>query len=412
MSVYQARRVMVLLLLGGTLVKTSVAQGWVRASIQRPVTAAAFESQPPTGVFKWGPLVVDAGFRTAWEYSSNVLLAAEAEEGWQAEAGLRFDTTWLATEGQQLKFTGDLKYRQILSGPGESRAYLLLEPGSALRYTMYIKDVRIMPFLYYTRQIDPVAAPTVTNTATFAQISHDYGLQVDWALRQLTFQLMALQGRKTSQSEAQAKTVAERESVSLRVLRTLSPALELGVDGFYAELDYRNGPSRAGQERNASIFGRAILSPAMQVRGSVGLTAKRFEGLRQADDQRQTTAGFMQLDFTHRIRPFLSYTLRLEESNNETTTSNFYTGREVSVLPTLTLNQRDTLRLDASRLWVRESAGSGETGVRYSYGLRAERSLSGGYFLTLGGRAMDKRSTLANRAYRQTKIDVTLRKQF
>lgn len=103
-------------------------------------------------MLKVGPIVVDMYAQAGLSYSDNALVAAVAEAGSEVNYGVGFDAVWVAAKEQQLKVKGELAQRHVLSGPGKDRTYLALEPGSALRYTVYLKDIRISPFLSAARR--------------------------------------------------------------------------------------------------------------------------------------------------------------------------------------------------------------------------------------------------------------------
>ena len=388
------------------------AQTWYRDTYQGPMSAATFETQAPGGVLKLGPVVVDAYAHGLLSYSSNALLAPVAEEGWELGYGLGFDAVWVAAKEQQLKATGEFVQRHVLSGPGRDRTYLALEPGSALRYTVYLKDIRISPFLSASRQLDPVAAPTVTNTATFKQTSFDLGVQVDWPLHHTTLQFMGLTGHKTTGGESVSRARTDRELLSARALRTFSATLDVGVDAFFIDQSYDNGPAASSTQFNASLFNRWALSPNSQLKAAVGLNRYDFDAPARPGDDPAATGWFGEIQLAQRLRPNFNYTVRLVRTQSDGVTSNYYETREISLRPVLTLNDRTNLRLEAGWLRVVESDVAGETGRRTNLGAELEISLPGRWLCRAGIRDLHKSSTVAARAYRQRTVELSLRKQF
>jgi hypothetical protein len=388
------------------------AQGWYRDAFLAPVTATTFATEAPKGVVRIGPVVVDVFAQARTGHSTNVLLEPVAQAGWQASYGAGFDATWQAARDQQLKLTGELVQRHTLSGPGVDRTYLVLEPGSALRYTAYINAIRFTPFLNLSRQIDPIAAPTVTNTATFEQNTYDFGLQADWPLHLTTLQVMALAGRKTTESDIQPQATTDRELISGRLLRAFSAALDLGVDAYVITQDYENGPARASEQQSASVFSRWALSSTTQLKLALGLNRYDFNTPVLEDDAAGANALFGELQFAHRVRPKLQYRLRLAQTQSDGVTSNYYETREASLSPSLTLNERTNLQLEAGWLKVTESLATGERGTRYNLGAGLEIVLPASFRLRADFRSLRKFSNLPSRTYRQRTWDLELRKQF
>lgn len=404
-------------LLAGALLAVALApalsaQGWYRDAFLGPMTAASFESEAPKGVVKLGPVVIDVFAQGELAYSSNVLLNPVAQAGWEVRYGAGFDAVWQAARDQQLKLTGELSQVHTLSGPARNRTYLTLEPGSAIRYTAYVKDIRIMPFLNLTRQMDPIAAPTVNNTATFEQSSYDLGIQVDWPLRLNTVQVMALRGWKATESDTMERATTDREVLSGRLLHTFSAALDLGVDGYLIWQDFKNGPAEANDQQSASVFTRWALSNTTQLKLALGVNRFQFDTPLLGEDQVDANAWFGELLFSHRLRPNLQYTLRLAQTQSDGVTSNFYETREISLRPSLKLSDRSTLRLEGAWLRVLESLVGGERGTRYVLGAGLEFNLPARLLLRLNARDLRKQSNLPNRVYRERTFDVSLRKQF
>ena len=399
-------------LFGALLSSPLSAQSWYRAAFQGPVNAATFENQSPSGTLKVGPFIFDISANLSFESSDNALLSSTPEAGSNIGFGLTFDASQQATKAQQLKLSGELTQRYVLSGPGRDLRYLTLAPGSALRYTVYIDEVRVMPFINLSRQVDPIDAPTVNNTDVFEQASYDGGLQLDWPLRQYVVQLLALRGFKSSDSDQQEKIEIDRSLLSARLLRTFSASFELGIDAFAVDQDYTNGPSRQSHIRTAGFFGRYTLTRTIRVKGAVGVNRVSYDEGSIATDQDRNTSLHAELEASHRVRANLNYTLRLARSVADGISSNFYESTDLTLAPTFTASERLTLRGDVGWQRVVESSAVGETGNRKNYGLQLEYTAKGKTTLRGGVRYLDKSSTLAPRSYTQLRFDLSLRKQF
>jgi hypothetical protein len=394
------------------LPSSAQAQSWYRDAFLAPTNATTFESQQTKGVLKLGPVIVDISAQALLEYSDNVLLTPVGQEGLMMGVGLTFDAVWQAAKVQQIKLTGEVMRRQTLSGPGKDRQYLLLAPGSALRYTAYIKDIRLMPFLNLSRQLDPMASPTVNNTDTYEQASYDAGLQVDWNLHNLTLQLMILRGIKTMKSDSLEQTEIDRELLSARLLRTFSAALDIGADIFVIAQDYKNGPSDHSATESASVFSRWSMSKATQLKGSLGYSSMTYDHFSLAGDSSGRSAFFGEVEFSHRLRKNISYSMRVSQSVDDGTTSNYYKIWDFSFRPVFVVNEHTTLRLESGYQHVVESLATGEHAIRRNNSARLEFNLPSNFYLWTGFRDVNKTSTIPTRAYQQQNFEVNLRKQF
>jgi hypothetical protein len=111
-----------------------------------------FATEQPRGALKLGPVLVDLSAEVAYDYSDNELLEPVGQSGSHLGATATLDAVWRAAKVLQLKLTAELTRRQNLSGPTKSRSDLTITPGSARRYTAYVKDIRLTPFLNLSRQ--------------------------------------------------------------------------------------------------------------------------------------------------------------------------------------------------------------------------------------------------------------------
>lgn len=184
------------------------------------------------------------------------------------------------------------------------------------------------------------------------------------------------------------------------------------MDAFLIDQTYVNGPAANSSQLNASLFNRWALSPNSQLKAAVGLNRYDFDGSIRLTDDTTQTGWFGEIQLAQRLRPNFNYTLRLVQTQSDGVTSNYYESREISLRPVLVLNDRTNLRLEAGWLRVKESDLAGETGRRTNFGAELEITLPGRWLFRAGVRDLEKRSTIASRAYRQRKFDLSLRKQF
>lgn len=388
------------------------AQSWYRDSMLAPMNATTFEKEQPRGALKLGPVLVDLSAEVAFDYSDNELLEPVGQDGSHLGATVTFDAVWRAAKVQQLKLTAELTRRETLSGPTKSRSYLTITPGSALRYTAYVKDIRLTPFLNLSRQEDPLLAATVNNTDYYKQATYDAGLQVDWPLNKTTLQGMVLRGLRTTSSDVLGRQETDRTAASLRAVHTFNPALDLGADYFVVRQDYRNGPAESSVTQNASLFTRWSLSRVLQLRAAIGMIKLDMTRSRLLDDATGESALFDEVELSHRLRPNLSYFLRYSETIGDGVSTNFIRIQDLTFGPSLMLSDKLVLRFEADWQRVRESTESGETGRRRSYRGKLEWSLPGNFFLHATYRIIHKTSNLPTRAYDQRYFELSLLKQF
>lgn len=180
--------------------------------------------------------------------------------------------------------TGDFGRHLTLGGPGKNSSYLRLSPGSAIRYSLFLSDVRVSTFLNASRQDDPSASPTAFNTETYRQSSKDAGLQVDVPLHGATVQVMALRGWTNSWSGSPREITARRGLVSARLLRTFRTGLDAGLDMFLIRQNYGNGTAASSNTRSASLFVDTVLSPMIKIQSSLSYDLLNYTSATLAGD--------------------------------------------------------------------------------------------------------------------------------
>lgn len=388
-------------------------QAWYRQAFMGPANVGTFEKDTPKGTVRLGPVVVDLSAEAALEGTDNALLTPVGQSGIQASVGLTFDANWNAAKDQRLKLTGEVVEIATLSGPVRSQKYLLLKPGSALRYTVYVKQVRIMPFINLAHEIDPIASPTASNTAVYDRSSYDGGLQVDFPLNRSVLQLIGSRGIQDVTTATGPRSRDDRSSLGARAVRSFSAAVDAGVDLVHVVQDYTDGPSGSSTTESASLFCSVTVSRSVKLRASAGYDWLVFSHPNLAGDVRRRSDPSASLEISHRVRRYLSYTVGLSRVlSDETLTSNFFRSEEVRVAPALVLNERSTLRLDAGWTRFAESVSTGEQGTRRSFGADLEYAAPGDYFLSLSFRDLNKGSSRPDMAYARRTLRLSVRRQF
>lgn len=407
-------------------------QQWYRGTIQSPQDVASFVKQEAKGAVKLGPVLVNVSTQGSVEQSDNVLLVADLsatraaratpaenltepvgpQDGMAVVLGVILDAGWQAGREQMLKIRGEFTHRQILAGPGKNRQFLSLSPGSALRYTVYIGGIRVMPFLNMSRQIDPIAAQTVNNTDSYQQESYDLGGQIDVPLHRLTLQAMGLRGFKISQSEQMQKTKIDRSVLSFRLTRTLTGSIDVGADAFWVAQEYQNGSSESSTSQTYSVFGALRLSQGMRLKGTAGINWLRYDGTKSIEESSANVSPHGEIELSHRIRQNIEYVIRYSQSFSDGTNSNYILSKDLSFSPTIAINERASVQLESGLTRVTESTTKGETSTRLMLGARMEFVFRSNFTFRGGVRFLDKISSIPSRGYVQTSMDLTLLKQF
>ena len=117
------------------------------------------------------------------------------------------------------------------------------------------------------------------------------------------------------------------------------------------------------------------------------------------------------LSVDHRIRPAFSYSLLLAQSIHEGVGTNYYVTKDMAVSPTYQMTKSASLRVTVDWLSIRESGPTGEVGRRRNYALGFLMATKANTSLQVSFSHSEKTSTLAERAYRQNRITISVRKE-
>lgn len=360
----------------------------------------------------FGPLALSLEAVGSIEASDNVRVEPDGRPGVTASAGLHFDASYQVTKLQELSLQGTVSNRVPLSGPGRREQLFTVAPDSALRFNVWVRSLRLSPFIKYRRQLDPVASPVVSGTAILDQTAFTTGLQADLPLHQAGLQVLVLRERRSQQGDDALSQTAWSDITSLRVMRTLSPTNSLTADLGWVRTQMHNGAANRSTQVSTGLFDDWRLSPGLSLRAGAGLSRNRYLDSRVAGDVGQSTLPFYQFSVDHQLRENLSHELRYQHTSQEGVTTNFYRMSEFTWTPRYRFTQ--AISFDSTQSWqqIRESGPAGETATRWSGGLGLGYALTVSLGLRLQADRTVKRSDVRAREYTQNHVTFSFSQQF
>ncbi len=348
----------------------------------------------------------------AIEYNSNVLVAKVAREGVMASLGLNLEGALRISSRQELNFVAVINQRTPLSGPGKSERLLSVAPNSVLRFQVWVRSLRLTPFLKYSRQLDPVLSPVVNNTRILDQATFTKGLQADLPLSYGGIQLIGVHDRRSQKGDVALSQTAWTKSAGLRGILNLSAAHTLMADFVLARTRYIGGPSDRVKSRSVSVSDEWKMADQKSLTAVYGYGEQSFQNPRTEGDTLRNGSAFMSVNFRHALRENLKLNWRLGRSTQEGVATNFYKLTDFGLTPEYKFAERLNASVTFGHQWVEESGPFGEDATRLVMNLALSYALAAKSDVRLMVDCVEKDSSIASRAYQQLRITLMGNHQF
>lgn len=413
----------VVLLALGFAASPVTAQDWVQAAYEAPPTAPGTarsgglsDASPGLNAgslrsgrtAQFGTLALNLTAFSEVEYSDNPRLTPAGGEGLSVGGGIRFDATHVLSRLQDLSLRGTLAARSPLVGPGRRERLLSVSPDSALRFNLWIRRLRLSPFLRYSRHFDPVLSPVINSTVILDQAAVTTGLQADLPLHEGGLQLLFLRDRRSQQGDRDLSRTAWTGVAALRFVRRATAGQTLIADVASNSTTMVGGPADGARVLSFGLADEWLISQSLAVRAGAGLTQQRYRGTRLATDTAATTRPFYSASVRHDARSNLSYLVRYQRSLQDGVGSNFYRLDELTLTPGYRFSEGFTLEGGASHQWIRESGRAGEIARRWSVSVAAGVNLTARLSTRL---SFDRTTRVSNdplRGYEQNRVTFQL----
>jgi len=223
------------------------AQDLPRPSISRARDASGSFQRPYN--LKLGPIALNAGAALGLEYVDNLNLSAIEKEGdLVLRPSLGISAVWQVTRLNNLSFQTSLGYTKYLSHPELDSQSVLISPDSALKFNLFIGDVKIVFSEQFSFQDDPIGEGAVSNVATFSRFTNTVGVNALWDLNDVIWSLgynhsnlFTTGGAATTEGSLNNNaSVLDRstDQFTSAVFLKLAPTTGLGLEGTAAYTRY------------------------------------------------------------------------------------------------------------------------------------------------------------------------------
>ncbi len=359
-----------------------------------------------------GPFAFKVGLMGAIEYNSNVRVEQVAQEGVMASLGVNLEGALRISSRQELNFVAVINQRTPLSGPGKSERLLSVAPNSVLRFQVWVRSLRLTPFLKYSRQLDPVLSPVVNNTRILDQAAFTKGIQADLPLSSGGIQLIGVHDRRSQRGDVALSQTAWTKSAGLRGIYNASAAHTLSADFVLARTRYIGGPSDRVKSRSVSVSDEWKMADQKSLTAVYGYGEQSFQNPRTEGDTLRNGSAFMSLNFRHALRENLKLNWRFGRSTQEGVATNFYKLSEVGLTPEYKFAERLNTSFTFGHQWVAESGPLGEDATRLAMNLTVSYALAAKSDVRLMIDRAEKESSVVSRGYQQLRVTLMANHQF
>jgi hypothetical protein len=359
-----------------------------------------------------GPFAFKVGLMGAIEYNSNVRVERVPQAGVMASLGVNLEGTLAISSRQEFNFVALVNQRTPLSGPGKSERLLSVAPNSVLRFQVWVRSLRLTPFLKYSRQLDPVVSPVVSSTRILDQAAFTKGLQADLPLSYGGVQLIGVHDRRSQKGDAALAQTSWTKSAGVRGILNLSAAHTLMADFVLSRTRYIGGPSARVKGRSVSVSDEWRIAEQKTLTAVLGYGEQSFENPRTEGYTLRNGAAFMSANFRHALRENLKLNWRFGRSTQEGVATNFFKLTELGLTPEYKFAERINASFTVNHQWVSESGPFGEDATRLALNLSLSYALAAKSDVRLVFDRTDKQSTIATREYRQLRITLMGNHQF
>jgi len=403
-----------------------LAPAWARAqeSIRPSGTGAAAaaarqqenDTQHPYNI-KAGPVSVNVTGSLSIEANDNINLA---EKGRESDLILRpeidFDSEWRVTELNTLHLKLGLGYNEYLSHSDLNTRTILLDPGSELSFDVYVGDILKLNFHdQFAIVQNPVDEPTLSNVARFDRFQNSSGITalMDFNALQFVFGydhfLYNTLGSEFSTLDRTEEQFFGSASVAL------SDALNVGIEGSTALVNYRENFNNDGTTWTAGPFAEITFSPYSKLRLNGGYQGMQFNANGTSGDTSNASGWYVNLTAAQRLNQYWSHSLSVGREARLGLDVNFTEYTYVRYEATWRMNSRLSVGFNGFYEDAEESGTSAlnsETSHRWGGGASLTWQLDRKTSVQLRYQYVNKDSNLDLRGYYQNTADLLLNYNF
>jgi len=405
-----ARAFQLTLCFGGLILPgLAPAQEALRHSLEAEIAATQvreqFAEMPYT--FRWGDFKTMIEGSLTGEWIDNVSLAEATPESdfilWPV-----IDLVSMYPVGQRnvLQLFTRAGYRKYLSHSQYDRA--TVQPGSALSFDVFVKDIRINLHERFSYEEDPIREGAVSGVASYGGFSNVAGTSLLWNLRDVTLKFDYDYFRFVSSSDLFHNDRSSHLGV-MGVGWRVHPSATIGLEFSANATEYDETFFNDNVGYSAGVYAQWQLTDYISIQPRAGYALYTFSRNELFGTPADFGAYYWDLRLNHRIGQAVNYTLSGSRSIQLGINANLSDRWSVRGQINWAIIPGSTLATGLFYESGRESAGGfgdnydrwgGNIGIGYQIMEKLRASLTYGVFM--------KTSVVASRDYNQNRVTLTL----
>jgi Putative beta-barrel porin 2 len=388
---------------GQEAVRMSLAGADAAAAQHRAASAIGYYN------LKLGPTAwnFQAGLET--DYNSNVNNTEYDPQGdfiFRPQINTRM--LWPVTDQNSLNLALGAGYSAYLTH--QNLDQLFLTPGTGLSFDVYVGDFWINLHDRISMTENSYQDPTVVGTGEYSQLQNALGTTVTWDLNKVTLKLGYDHVNYVSIPSGSGQPDGVSEVASLSAGYAIKPQMVAGLElgGDLISYTGQNLPYSSARQWNIGGFYDTPVSDYLHCTVHAGYTAYYPESSGLTTQSSSFNGMYAQLDLTHRLNEYVSYTL----SGGRMINLAFYSGTVDEYFARLSANwnilRKVTLGTFFSYEYGTYLTGTPETFDRYGLGVSLGRSITTKLSASLGYQFYLRQSDLAGQSYNLNVVSLNL----
>lgn len=399
---------------GQEAVRMSIASEQAAEARQKAATSIGYYN------LKLGPTAWNFGAGLGTEYNSNVYLTEDNSQGdfiFSPQINTRM--LWPVSDKNSISLALGGGYQAYVENPNLSRWFIT--PGSELSFDLYAGDFWINLHDRFSITQNNYQDPTVVNSGDYSQLMNDLGVSAVWDLNKATVKggydhvnYDSLTGENSQNFGGQPSGYSEVFSASAGY--ALKPGMLLGLEIGGSLITYTttttNTPYSNAKQWNVGGFYDAPLSEYIHITAHAGYSVYSPESSGATATSDDFTGIYGQLDITHRVNQYVTYTL----SGGRTLNVVYYGGTIDRTFVHWQANWQVLRKITLGTSFGYEHGTylyvGGETYDQYGPGISLSRAITGKLTGSLGYRYYWRDSDQAGRNYTVQVVSLNLNYAF
>jgi hypothetical protein len=349
---------------------------------------------------KLGPTAWNFGAGLGVDYNSNV---NSTEDNPQGDVILRPQMNtrmlWPVTDRNSINLALGAGYSAYVSHTELDR--LFLTPGSGLSFDVYAGDFWINLHDRFSITENSYQDPTVTGTGDYSQLQNALGTAVLWDLNKVVLKLGYDHVNYVSLASSGSQPDGMLEVASLTAGYAPKPGMLAGLEVGGGLISYTgdNVFYSSARQWNVGGFFDTSVSEHIHATAHAGYMAYYPESSRGTVSDTDFNGVYAELDLSHRLNEYVSYTLSAGRTVNLVFYNGPYEGYYARLSADWRILRQINLTTSLGYEYGTQLSGVPETWDRYDVGVSLRRNITKKLWASLGYQLYLRQSDLPGRSY-------------